>query len=124
MAELYSDLPLNFVPNPNTGDVKAASGERAVKLALMNLLRTPIGTRPYNPEYGTKIYDYLFRPADPFTEQEIVDDIEYSIKKYEPRVTLIAIEANIVEYGIEIRVDYYVKGFSAPQEITTVVSRT
>lgn len=120
---LYSDLPLSFVANPNTGDVKPVTGERAVKNSLKNLLRTPIGSKPYNPLYGSNITDYLFKPADEITEKELIDDISDTIKAYEPRVSLTAIEANIKDNGIEIIIEYYVKGFSTPQELTTVIDR-
>jgi hypothetical protein len=123
MATLYSDLPLNFVPNPNTGDVKPATGERAVKLALQNLLRTPYGSKPYSPEYGTNITDYLFKQADEFTETDLIDDVADTIKRFEPRVDVVAIEADISGYGIEIVIEYYVKGFSELQEVTTVIDR-
>lgn len=120
---LYSDLPLNFVANPNTGDVRAVSGERAVKNALQNLLRTPVGSKPYNPLYGSNVTDYLFRPADNLTETELIDDIADSITRFEPRVQLVAIETNMKDYGIEITIEYYISGFTQLQELTTVVDR-
>lgn len=120
---LYSDLSLNFVANPNTGDVKPLSGERAVKNALQNLLRTPVGSKPYNPLYGSNITDYLFRQADNITEKELISDISDTIRAYEPRVILTAIEANMNQNSIEITIEYYVKGFSTPQELTTVIDR-
>jgi len=123
MAELYSDLSLNFIANPNSGEVRPLTGERSVKQALQNLLRTPIGTRPYNPKYGTLIYDYIFSLQDAETERLMIKDIEYAIKRFEPRVDLTAIEVNMLEYGIDIKIEYYVKGINTPQEINTVINR-
>ena len=123
MAELYSDLSLNFIANPSSGEVRAISGERAVKSALQNLLRTPVGTKPYNPKYGTLIYDHIFKQQDSNTEELIIKDLEYAINKFEPRVKLIAIEANMADYGINIIIEYYVDGYSTKQEINTVINR-
>jgi len=123
MAELYSDLPLNFTPNPNTGDVKPASGEKAVRLALLNLIRTPIGSRPYNPNFGSRVFEYLFKPADPLTEDNLTEDLAYAIRTWEPRVDLISIETNMEDYGIEIIIEYYAKGFSQPQQVSTVINK-
>lgn len=123
MAELYSDLPLNFTPNPNTGEVKPASGEKAVRLALLNLIRTPVGSRPYNPNFGSRVFDYLFKPADPLTEDNLTEDLAYAIRTWEPRVDLISIETNMEDYGIEIIIEYYAKGFPQPQQVSTVINK-
>lgn len=123
MAELYSDLPLNFTPNPNTGEVKPASGEKAVRLALLNLIRTPVGSRPYNPNFGSRVFDYLFKPSDPLTEDNLTEDLAYAIRTWEPRVDLISIETNMEDYGIEIIIEYYAKGFPQPQQVSTVINK-
>jgi phage baseplate assembly protein W len=123
MTTLYSDLSLSFDQNPVTGDVRPVAGERAVKSALLNLLRTDLGTRPSNPEYGTRIKEYLFAPADSITEGEIIDDVADSIERFEPRVFVTAMEANVKENGIEIVVEYYVKEFGNPQTLETTISR-
>ena len=123
MAELYSDLPLNFTPNPNTGEVKPASGEKAVRLALLNLIRTPVGSRPYNPNFGSRVFDYLFKPSDPLTEDNLTEDLAYAIRTWEPRGDLISIETNMEDYGIEIIIEYYAKGFPQPQQVSTVINK-
>ena len=52
---VYKDLPLNLTPNPVTGDTPPATNENAVKKALINLIKTPLGSRPFSPEYGTRL---------------------------------------------------------------------
>ena len=124
MAFVFSDLALSFKVNPITGDIPPARNESAVKKALINLIRTPVGTRPFAPEYGTRIYDYLFEPADQQTELQLNDDLAQAIERFEPRARLAAIETNIQENGIEVKVEYYVVNVPQLQQLETVITRS
>lgn len=119
----FSDIPLSFIPNPITGDISPLSEEKAVKGALLNLLRSPVGQKPFDPDYGTNIEKFLYEPADSITESQINEDIAYAIKKFEPRVELVSIESVIVEYGVEITITYYVKNIPGLQTLETTVTR-
>ena len=122
---IYKDLSLNLTPNPVTGDTPPATNENAVKKALINLIRTPLGTKPFSPEYGTRLYDFLFRPADAETESEINDELNQCITKFEPRVTITSITTDMSGDGIEIQLNYYVTNVSStPQTLTTTITRT
>lgn len=122
---IYKDLSLNLTPNPVTGDTPPATNEAAVKKALINLIRTPLGTRPFSPEYGTRVYDFLFSPADPETESDINDELYNCITKFEPRVTIASITTEMRDDGIEINLNYYVTSVStAEQSLTTTITRT
>lgn len=120
----FSDIPLNFTPHPITGDVAALKEEKAVKAALVNLLRSPVGERPFDPEYGVNIEKFLFEQADSITENEINEDIAYAIKTFEPRVELVSIESTMIEYGVDITITYYVKNIPGLQTLETTVTRT
>lgn len=119
----FSDIPLSFIPNPITGDISPLSEEKAVKGALMNLLRSPVGQRPFDPEYGTNVDKYLFELADPITESQINEDIAYSIEKFEPRVELVSITTVMENYGVDITITYYVKNIPGLQTLETTVTR-
>lgn len=120
----YSDLPLNFKINPITGDIPTAKNELAVKKSLINLMKTPVGSRPFAPEYGTRLSDFLFELADSETEFRLNDEIAQTIERFEPRVTLVAIETNINENGIEIKIEYYIVNIPDLQQLQTTVTRT
>jgi len=90
----------------------------------MNLIKTPVGTRPFRPDYGTKIYDYLFEPADISTEIEINEELAKEIQKFEPRVQLISIETIIEEkVGIKVKIVYYMINSPIPQTLETIITR-
>jgi phage baseplate assembly protein W len=120
----YSDISLSFVPNPLSGDVRPVTDEAAVKNSLLNLIRTPVGTRPSNLDYGSRVEEYLFAQADPETEAELNEEVASSIERFEPRVMVVSVESNILDYGVEIIVEYYVKNFKDKQILRTVISRT
>lgn len=124
MASAFSDIPLTFKINPITGDIPPARNESAVKKALINLIRTPVGTRPFNPDYGTRVYDYLFEPADTQTELRLNDDLAQAIERFEPRAKLVAIETTMQENGIEVKIEYYVVNVPDLQQLQTVITRT
>jgi phage baseplate assembly protein W len=125
MSDFFKDLPLNLTPNPVTGDVPVAKNETAVKKALMNLLRTPRGSKPFDPNYGSPVFDYLFAPGDEQTQLDLNEDIADVIKKYEPRAFVVAVESKIDENsGIEVSVDYYVQNSTQLQTLSTNITRT
>lgn len=125
MSNFFKDLSLNLTPNPVTGDISVVKNEYAVKKSLINLIRTPRGSKPFNPNFGSTVFEYLFAPADQQTELDLNEELADTIKKYEPRVTVIAIESIIDENsGIEITVDYYVQNSTQLQTLTTNITRT
>lgn len=120
----FSDLPLNFKVNPITGDIAPARNESAVKKSLINLIRTPVGTRPFAPDYGTRVYDFLFEPADTETELLLNEEIAQAIDRFEPRARVVAIETNMQDNGIELKIEYYVANVPDLQQLETVITRT
>lgn len=123
-AVFFSDLPLNFIANPITADISTLKNEAAVKRSLLNLLKTPRGSRPFRPDYGTRLYDYLFNQADTSTEYEINDVLGKEIQRFEPRVRLSLIETNFEDrHGVRIRIEYYMINDPTPQTLETVITR-
>jgi phage baseplate assembly protein W len=119
----FSDFSLSFIPHPVTGDIVSIKEETAVKNALINLLRSPVGNRPFDPDYGVNLQRYLFEPADALTENEINEDIAYAIKTFEPRVELVSITSEMVEYGVNITITYFVKNVPELQTLETTITR-
>lgn len=122
--KIYADLSLSFIPNPITGDIAPTGDEGAVKLALINLLRTPVGSRPFNGDFGTDLNRYLFEAADSITESELNEEIADSIRRFEPRAKLVAIESSIEATELKIRIDYYIVNVPEIQTVETAITRT
>ena len=59
----YSDIDLLFA-NKLSGDIFKKVDAAAVKQSVKNIVRTRKGEKPFNPEFGSNIGDFLFELAD------------------------------------------------------------
>jgi phage baseplate assembly protein W len=59
-----------------------------IKSDLIHLLLTRKGTRYYLPDFGTRLYEYIFEPFDGLTFSAIESDIRDSVEKYMPNLIL------------------------------------
>ena len=125
MADIvfYKDLGLDFTPHPVTGDVRPITNETAIKRSLMNLIKTRKGTRPFNPEYGCDISDYLFSYQPGFSEYEMQKTIIDSIKRHEPRVSVNQVNVTFDENDVKIDISYIIKNINQFTSISTSLAR-
>jgi phage baseplate assembly protein W len=68
--------------------------EREVRANLVHLLLTRKGSRYYLPDFGTRIYEYIFEQNDLVTFNLIEEEIREGVKKYIPNLDINSI--NIV----------------------------
>lgn len=59
-----------------------------IKSDLIHLLLTRKGSRYYLPDFGTRLYEYIFEPFDGLTFSAIESDIRDSVEKYMPNLIL------------------------------------
>jgi phage baseplate assembly protein W len=66
-----------------------------IRTDLIHLLLTRKGSRYFLPDFGTRLYEYIFEPMDSPTFNTIEADIREACEKYLPqlRITNISIEA-------------------------------
>jgi len=62
--------------------------EREVRANLLHLLLTKKGSRYYLPDFGTRIYEYIFDQNDMVTFNLIEEEIRESVKKYIPNLDI------------------------------------
>lgn len=62
-----------------------------VKRDLNNHFATPMGARVMLPNFGTRIFDYLFDPFDEITKNAIIEDAVRVVQS-EPRVQLVSVD--------------------------------
>ena len=111
------------------------STDEEIRTDLVHLLLTRRGSRYFLPDFGTRLYEYIFEPLDGATFEDIRSEIEEQIRTYIPNLTInsITIEpytdtdevegqldyellgqasiyripgANTVEYSAKIKIDY------------------
>lgn len=59
-----------------------------IKADLIHLLLTRKGSRYYLPDFGTRLYEFLFEPFDGLTFSAIESDIRDAVEKYMPNLLL------------------------------------
>jgi phage baseplate assembly protein W len=121
--EFYKDLPLDFTPHPVSGDVRPIVNDVAVKRAILNLLSTKLGSKPFRPNYGTIIQDFLFENQDVFTENEIINHLKEIIERFEPRVSVRNIKVEFVEFGFKIQIDLIIANVNQLIQIPLTILR-
>ena len=120
----YKDLPLDFTPHPVTGDVRPITNEVAVRRSLSNLINTTKGSRPFMPDYGSSVKNYLFSRNGAFTLYELKNSLRRDIEKYEKRISLKDIKIDYSDDGFDIKLEYVIKNASGIANLQTTVKRT
>jgi len=112
----YIDIPNNI---NNTDMVK---NDVAINNSLNNIIGTTKGTMPGHPEFGCKIDKYLFELLDPMIIESIKIEVEYAIKRWEPRITIKSIIVNEdLDYNrILINVIYNIKNDITSNEYSLI----
>ena len=64
------------------------SPEREVRANLIHLLLTRKGSRYYLPDFGTRIYEFIFDQNDMVTFSSIEEEIREGVRKYIPNLDL------------------------------------
>ena len=68
-------------------DLTNTAGQE-IRADLINLLLTRKGSRYFLPDFGTRLYEYLFEPFDGLTFDAIESDIRASVEKYIPNLLI------------------------------------
>lgn len=55
---------------------------------LKLLFLTKKGQRYYMPDYGTNLEKFIFEPQDGTTQNDILEDLRASVRKYMPNITI------------------------------------
>ena len=78
----------------NVGDYlkMTVTPEREVRTNLIHLLLTRKGSRYFLPDFGTKLYEYIFNQNDNITYTYIEDEIREGVKKFIPNLEINSIE--------------------------------
>lgn len=100
----YSDLDLDFMPHPTTGDVMKKTGVDAIKRSVRNLILTNFYDRPFRSYIGSGALKLLYENANPITANFLNNAIREVVENYEPRVRV----DNIV-----VNFDYDNNGYNA-----------
>ena len=88
---------------------------RAVQNALDNIFSWIPGERILNPEFGTRLHEYLYEGITQYNEEMIVAEIKSCIGRWEPRVVVTQVVnvsnlSDTEDNTIVLDIKYYIKG--------------
>ena len=122
---LYSDIDLTFSRNVNTGDIFKKKDAAAVKQAVKNLLQCNRFEKPFRPDFGADLRGMLFELAIEDTEQDLIDQVQGAIERYEPRVQIndLDLRLNLDQNSLAVRIEFEVLNTDENIVLETTVSR-
>ena len=127
ISKEFKDISLSFQVNPLNYDLIGIKNETAIARSIRNLVLTQPGERFFNQNLGSKVNRSLFENIDDISASVIKDEIENTIKNYEPRVSLIDVVVipNFDDYEFTVTVSYYIVGVDVlPQQLSFALQPT
>lgn len=94
--------------------------QKGVHSELMHLIFTPSGQRLRDPEFGTKLIQFIFSPNDNETWSDILTEIKDKVAKYIPSCSIKDLEVSETDngVGIVVNVKYSLKENGSSTEYT------
>ena len=98
--------------------------EDEVYSELVHLIFTPKGQRLRDPNFGTRLIQFIFNPNDSETWGDILTEIKDTVSKYIPSCSIKDLTINESDNGVGLRVDmkYTVKQNGLNTEYTKSVN--
>ena len=130
---LFADLALPFNLHPNTRDIRPITDLNAIRSAVKNLVLTNFGERPFHPELGTSIYDFLFDPNISDMLVKIEEEIGSAIATWLPYIVVTDLTVRVAETkhgfsdrfnGVQISISFTLAGNRFNEESIVVVIGT
>lgn len=112
----YSDLDLDFIAHPTTGDVMKKKGNEAIKRSVRNLILTNFYDRPFVSRIGSNAQKLLFENGNMLTANFLKDAIREVIINFEPRIAIqdILVEFDYDRNGYNATLQYIILNRSEP----------
>ena len=82
----FKDISMSFEKNPLNDDLIALKNTTAIARSIRNIVFSRPGEKFFEPNFGSKITESLFENIDEVSALAIRDEIDFSIREFEPRV--------------------------------------
>ena len=124
VKQQYKDVSMSFKSNPLNDDLIGLKNESAIARSIRNIVFTLPGEKFFNPDFGSKITNSLFENIDEISAITIREEIEYSIRTFEPRVKLLDVSSipNYDNNEYNVVITYQIIGAEvSPQKLEFVL---
>ena len=119
--QTFTDIDLNFIRHPGTGDVTRLFNLDAIRNSIMNIVSGKPFEKPFDEFYGTGIRGILFSLNTPITQAIVRRIVKERLELYEPRITVDDVVINggtekeqayaIDRHELNIEISYTVKNY-------------
>lgn len=127
ISRSFKDISLSFKRHPITNDLIALKNENAIKNSVINLVKTYVGERYFNPGLGTPISRALFEVQTEEFAIQVENEITQTLINYEPRIYLREVQVlfPLDKNELSVQITYDIIGLSIPlQEVSFVLQPT
>lgn len=103
-----------------TGSIALVTEDREIAEAIRLVLATSPGERPMRPEFGSRLAEYVFAPANATTAGQLANEVRVALERWEPRidVTDVDIKFEAAASGIVyLDVHYQIRGVNDPRNL-------
>jgi phage baseplate assembly protein W len=124
--KFYSDIDLNFLPQPVSKDASLSFNEQAVIRSIRNLLLTKPFERLFQPTLSSSIDLLLFEPITSLNSTLVQDEIIRVINNYEPRATVASVDVTAYpdQNAYQVSMFFYVGNQTTPTGINLILQRS
>ncbi|TVQ94137.1 MAG: baseplate protein [Deltaproteobacteria bacterium] len=114
-------FPFQF--DASSGAVSVSEYEQNIKECLTLILGTKPGERQMLPEFGCRIHEMMFAPNSLATSQLISMHVENAVKRWEPRVVVLSVDAWPEPGGtVRVKINYKVKTTQSEQGLDLLLN--
>jgi phage baseplate assembly protein W len=103
-----------------TGGIALVVREREIEQAIRLILSTAPGERPMRPEFGCRIHDHVFGPANASTAGQIAYDVRTALQRWEPRIEIEDVQVSFDAHDLGrlyVDVRYAIVGRNDPRNL-------
>lgn len=94
MEKDFLGVGLSFPLRTEKGKISWSEYEDSIKESILIILRTSRGERVMRPDFGCGLKELIFSPNDSSTASLVIYYVEEALKKWEPRIELLNVEAS------------------------------
>lgn len=76
------------------GDFTLVTDINVILNSWVNILLTPKKTYPWDPEYGSDLYRYVFEQSDSITQNAIINEVKTVLSRWDNRATIKNVSVN------------------------------
>jgi phage baseplate assembly protein W len=97
--------------------------DEEIRNNLIHLLLTRKGSRYFLPDFGTRLYEYIFEPLDGPTFSDIEFEIRDSVENYIPGILITNIKITDASLGLEDKGTYITDSGEREFKVTNIGDR-